>query len=150
MERKTSIIIGVAVGVAVIGIIVGAVMWRRAALLREFEGGGAVPPGQTGTVTQPGAGTVPPGSVSTPEPVKDPPPPGAAAPGNSDPEAPYVPVTPTPNTVDTDGDGLSNEQEASLGTDPNSVDSDGDGLMDGAEVNSLKTDPKAATKNPLR
>ncbi len=35
---------------------------------------------------------------------------------------------------DTDGDGLSDDEEATLGTMPDSIDSDGDGLMDGVEV----------------
>ncbi|MDQ7075705.1 MAG: hypothetical protein Q9O24_11270 [Gammaproteobacteria bacterium] len=36
--------------------------------------------------------------------------------------------------TDTDGDGLSNAQEAALGTNPNVADSDADGIDDGAEV----------------
>ena len=43
--------------------------------------------------------------------------------------------------VDSDGDGLSDDDEAALGTDPNNVDSDGDGIEDGEEVNDLGTDP---------
>lgn len=43
--------------------------------------------------------------------------------------------------VDDDQDGLSNEQEAELGTDPNKADSDDDGLLDGEEVNQYNTDP---------
>ncbi len=35
---------------------------------------------------------------------------------------------------DSDNDGLTNEEEASLGTDPNNPDSDGDGILDGQEV----------------
>lgn len=42
---------------------------------------------------------------------------------------------------DSDGDGLSDEEELRLGTDPNNPDSDGDGLLDGEEVNKYKTDP---------
>jgi len=43
--------------------------------------------------------------------------------------------------VDTDGDGLTDEEEARLGTDPRNPDTDGDGLTDGEEVNIYKTDP---------
>ena len=43
---------------------------------------------------------------------------------------------------DSDGDGLSNSEEADLGTDPDAADSDGDGLDDGAEVD-VGTDPLA-------
>jgi Tol biopolymer transport system component len=43
---------------------------------------------------------------------------------------------------DSDGDGLSDGQEASLGTDPNKADTDGDGLTDGMEVNTYGTNPK--------
>ena len=55
----------------------------------------------------------------------------------------FVPDEPT-EPVDTDGDGLSDEEEAELGTDPENVDTDGDGVQDGGEVNAgtdpLKTD----------
>ncbi|MEP7234674.1 MAG: OmpA family protein [Ignavibacteriota bacterium] len=43
--------------------------------------------------------------------------------------------------LDSDGDGLTDEQERSLGTDPHNPDSDGDGLKDGEEVNEYKTNP---------
>jgi len=43
--------------------------------------------------------------------------------------------------LDSDGDGLTDVQEAILGTDPFNVDTDGDGLTDGEEVNQLGTDP---------
>ncbi len=42
---------------------------------------------------------------------------------------------------DTDGDGLTDSQEISIGTDPNNPDTDGDGMNDGDEVN--------AGRNPL-
>ena len=43
--------------------------------------------------------------------------------------------------VDTDGDGLTDAEEAELGTDANSADSDGDGLTDAEEINEYETDP---------
>lgn len=42
---------------------------------------------------------------------------------------------------DIDGDGLTNAQEASLGTDPRNPDTDGDGLTDAQEANVYKTNP---------
>lgn len=39
-----------------------------------------------------------------------------------------------PDAGDTDGDGLTDEQELAIGTDPNKVDTDGDGFSDGVEV----------------
>jgi len=43
---------------------------------------------------------------------------------------------------DDDGDGLSNQQEQTLGTSPTNPDTDNDGLNDGAEVNQFGTQPK--------
>lgn len=43
--------------------------------------------------------------------------------------------------VDSDGDGLTDAEEAELGTDSNSADSDGDGLTDADEINVYETDP---------
>ncbi|MCI0727022.1 MAG: protein kinase [Chloroflexi bacterium] len=43
---------------------------------------------------------------------------------------------------DDDGDGLSNTQEITLGTNPDNLDTDGDGLNDGQEVNQYGTNPK--------
>ena len=50
-------------------------------------------------------------------------------------------VTPSASPpVDSDGDGLTDEEEVTLGTDPNNADTDGDSLTDGTEV-TLGTDP---------
>lgn len=49
-------------------------------------------------------------------------------------------LTPT-TTADSDGDGLSDEQEATLGTSPEDPDSDGDGLFDGPEALQHGCDP---------
>ena len=57
---------------------------------------------------------------------------------------------PKPGT-DSDGDGLSDAHEASLGTDPNNSDTDGDSLPDGWEVNGHDfVDLAALGANPLR
>lgn len=57
-------------------------------------------------------------------------------------------VAPTATTettaVDTDGDGLLDEEETALGTDPTLVDTDGDGVSDGDEV-ANDTDPTDST-----
>lgn len=45
---------------------------------------------------------------------------------------------------DTDGDGLTNDREAALGTDPQKADTDGDKLTDGDEVNTRLTNPLVA------
>ncbi len=45
---------------------------------------------------------------------------------------------------DSDGDGLSDQQEALLGTNPNEADTDADGIDDGDEVNDTTTDPTDA------
>ncbi len=42
---------------------------------------------------------------------------------------------------DSDGDGLTDDEEAKLGTDPFNKDTDGDGLSDGDEVKTYKTNP---------
>ena len=44
---------------------------------------------------------------------------------------------------DTDGDGLTNNEEAQIGTDPLNPDTDGDGLGDGEEVKTYGTNPLA-------
>jgi hypothetical protein len=48
---------------------------------------------------------------------------------------------------DSDGDRLSDADEAAFGTDPNFADSDGDGFFDGDEVN-LGTDPLDGSSFP--
>lgn len=54
--------------------------------------------------------------------------------------SPSSPVSVTP-PQDTDGDGLSDQEEITLGTNINSVDTDNDGLFDREEVYVYKTDP---------
>ncbi len=57
------------------------------------------------------------------------------------PTVPSSPPPPPPPAVDSDHDGLTDAQEAKLGTDPNNPDTDGDGLTDGQEVNVYHTNP---------
>lgn len=53
--------------------------------------------------------------------------------------------------TDSDHDGLTNEEEAKLGTDPNNPDTDGDGLLDGWEVNGFRgLDMKTMGCDPKR
>lgn len=63
--------------------------------------------------------------------------------------APSAAQTPTPETVDTDQDGVPDVFEAKVGSDPLLVDSDGDGLTDGQEILQLPnlTNPTVADTN---
>ena len=54
-----------------------------------------------------------------------------------------------PNKADSDGDGLSDSQEQQLGTNPLAADTDGDTLFDGLEVYSLQTDPREPDTLPV-
>lgn len=56
------------------------------------------------------------------------------------PEPPAPPAPPP--VVDTDGDGLFDDEEGRLGTDINLADTDADGLTDREEVRTWATDPK--------
>ncbi|HWV35543.1 MAG TPA: hypothetical protein VNZ55_07920, partial [Thermomicrobiales bacterium] len=82
-----------------------------------------------------GALLPPPASpVATPKPTEVP-----ATPAPSTPVASPV-ATPDAN-ADDDGDGLTNAEEAALGTDPKNPDTDDDGISDGDEVGVYQTDP---------
>jgi len=64
---------------------------------------------------------------------------GSAAGGYLEEELEPEPIPQVP--IDTDGDGLTDEEENFLGTNINSADSDADGLPDRDEVEIYKTDP---------
>ena len=51
------------------------------------------------------------------------------------------------NTIDTDHDGLTDDQELTFGTSPTNADTDGDGYSDSVEL-SLGTDPRRADSSP--
>lgn len=73
---------------------------------------------------------------ATPEPTVEPTVAPTEVPATPEPTAPPVDDSP-----DTDGDGLTDNQEAELGTDPENPDTDDDGISDGDEVNVHRTDP---------
>ncbi len=56
-------------------------------------------------------------------------------------EEPAADQVVAPSGSDTDGDGLSDEEEAAYGSDPLNQDYDADGLLDGVEVYQYGTDP---------
>jgi hypothetical protein len=64
-----------------------------------------------------------------------------AATQTTEPSAPEAPEPVTPPVIDSDGDGLSDEDEAVMATDVVNPDTDADGLNDGEEVNIYGTDP---------
>jgi hypothetical protein len=59
----------------------------------------------------------------------------------SSPTPEVSPTQPSPPSIDSDLDGLTDEEEATLGTDPNKIDTDEDDLTDGEEVKVYGTDP---------
>jgi hypothetical protein len=65
--------------------------------------------------------------------------------GETNPNNPADDVT----VVDTDGDGLSDRLEQTIGTDPNDADSDDDGVIDGAESNPADDTDGDGLINPL-
>lgn len=56
-------------------------------------------------------------------------------------QQPSTPPAEPVASADADGDGLTDSQEATYGTDPQNPDSDNDGLFDGEEVQTYETNP---------
>lgn len=65
----------------------------------------------------------------------------AVTPPTPEPETPVAPPEPAVAPPDADNDGLSDDEEAQLGTNPQAVDTDNDELTDREEVKIYKTDP---------
>lgn len=78
--------------------------------------------------------------TTTPTPTVNPTP--VLTPTTTQPVATTTPVQPI--FIDTDSDGLSDDQERQLGTDPERADTDIDGLIDRAEIQVYKSDPLKA------
>lgn len=117
-SRKTMIVLGVIVGL----IILGGVGYGLARFLRQAQ-------------TSPEA-SAPTPSAMEPEAVI----PSTVAP-TPEQEAPLIPEAPPVGPIDTDGDGLSDEEETAMGTKIDEPDSDSDGLFDFEEVKTYQTDP---------
>lgn len=143
-SSKTFALLSILIVLLVGGI--GAAVWYF--LIRE------TPAQQTGIVaTTPSSN--PPIVTSNDEPVIETPPvlPEPGVPPNAPPPTsiatntpPLVPVPTTPpptEAMDTDGDGLSDPEEAALGTEFTMPDTDGDGFSDGSELQN-GYDPTAA------
>lgn len=111
----------------------------------------AAPPVVTPPVTPPDTETLPSGTDTLPDddfrsnpeqdPSMDPETPPVVEPTPPPEDIPLpVPVSPT-TQVDTDGDGLSDARETSLGSNPSISDTDGDGLIDGEEADGHGSSP---------
>ena len=77
----------------------------------------------------------------------NPAPQGATVSGSSRLGPPFGPFVTATGALDSDGDGLSDEEETRLGTDPLNLDTDGDGYPDGLEV-ALGVNPRDANSIP--
>jgi hypothetical protein len=145
MERKTTIIIGVIAGVLLLaGTTAAVVIVRRNAM--EMAGA-SLGSGTVGSVQPQGSANT---AASMPQPTRVVPSYEASRSATPKPPPPGIAPVDPKTFVDTDGDGLSNAEEAKLGTDPNKADTDGDGTMDGDEVNAYHTDPLKANPPPAR
>ena len=99
--------------------------------------GGETAPGSTPSPATSGPAT-PSGTAPAPGPT---PPTPTAAPRPSTTTSTTSTTTTTVAAVDSDGDNLTDAEEAALGTKPNDADSDRDGIDDGREVNALGSNP---------
>lgn len=121
-SRRKIIVVGVIAGI----VVVGAALYGALRFLRSTATAPAptvsIPPV---TTTEPEAPFAVPEGIPTPLDLET---------------APPAPAEPVP-LIDTDSDGLTDEEETALGTDPGNPDSDADNLFDREEVKTYETDP---------
>lgn len=117
-------ILGIVIGIIVLGGIVFAAWWAYNRFLKPSQVDTEPPP------VRPSVSSTPILPVNT-----------TTLPTNST----TIPTSTTPifngDTVDTDHDGLTDEEEKYYGTDPSKTDTDGDGLSDYDEIKIWTTDP---------
>lgn len=129
-------------------ILVLAGLGAFAVVLVRQRGLAEMSPGETSTQTPPLGTSLPAGQTPGPGGATSPPATvGGSTMGILPPEEDAPPAPTEGSSNDTDGDGLSDEEEAARGTDPKKADTDGDALNDMEEARFYCTDPKDPTTN---
>lgn len=137
--RKIAAIAGIFIGLAAMG---AAGYFGYGYVMENMIGGEE----NSGAAEAPPAGSVPddiagiPPDIPAGEDDFPPIPPVMNEPDSPEPPAAVAPPAPA-EPKDSDGDGLTDEEELALGTDPFNADTDGDGLSDYQEVKIYQTDP---------
>ncbi|TAL19964.1 hypothetical protein EPN90_02020 [Patescibacteria group bacterium] len=134
--RRIFLFIGVSAAVV---LIFAGVVWGLTSFISKKQAAPPPAPPAAGPATEANVNLAPPptavgapsANVNLPPPAAEPP--VITPPANLPPPAPVF--------TDTDGDGLTDAEEQSFGTDPSKTDTDGDGLTDFEEVRTWQTDP---------
>lgn len=121
---------------------VGLETERTAPTSPTVPGGSVTPPSSEGETSPPVVPETPPPNIPEPSPVE-----GASAIDTDDDgiaDEDEIANGTDPRTADTDGDGLDDGNEEDVGSDPLIADTDGDGLTDGDEVSVWLSNPVLA------
>ena len=128
-SRKVIVLVGIVVGIlAVVGVAFGVLRFVKRATA-------PLPPQKAASSVEEGVEPIIPTLPETPEQTPE----GSAV--FLPPEEVVPSESATAENDDSDGDGITNSEEQSKGTDPGNPDSDNDGLFDGEEVFTYETDP---------